>query len=130
MYNLSQNLSLLFSRTTEKIYAKASLQIQIYTTESIPYPPSEDIIITDKGALGKDIEIRLKVKGPISETIKTESLTVPVEIINAGEELDEQGVRNEVGSKVYNVTTIVYKDGSVKKEKSGTLTSGSDVEID
>ena len=130
MYNLSQNLSLLFLSSNEKIYAKSSLQVQIYSTENIPAPSVSDIIVTDKGAVGKDIEIRLRVIGPASGTAKTESLTIPVEIINTGQELDEQGVRDAVGSKVYNVTTVVYKDGTVKKEKTGTLNSGSKVEID
>ena len=130
MYNLRQNLSLLFLSSNEKIYAKSSVQVQIYSTESIPAPSASDIIVTDKGVVGKDIEIRLRVSGPISQTPKTESLTIPVEIINTGQELDEQGVRDAVGSKVYNVTTVVYKDGDVKKEKTGELNSGSNVEID
>ncbi|RLD39707.1 MAG: hypothetical protein DRI97_01585 [Bacteroidetes bacterium] len=130
MYNLSQNLSLLFLSSNEKIYAKSSVQVKIYSTENIPAPSASDIIVTDKGAVGKDIEIRLRVSGPISETTKTESLTIPVEIINTGQELDEQGVRDAVGSKVYNVKTVVYKDGDVKKEKTGQVNAGSNVEID
>lgn len=106
------------------------MQVQIYSTENIPTPSASDIIVTDKGAVGKSIEIRLKVIGPASGAAKTESLTIPVEIINANQELDEQGVRDAVGSKVYNVKTVVYKDGTVKNEKTGELNSESKVEID
>ena len=130
MYELNQKLSILFLSSSEKIYAKAVVGVTISSTENIPYPPAEDIIVTDRGSIGKDIEIRLRVNGTVSETTKIESLLIPVEIINAGEELDEQGVRDAIGRKVYNVTTVVYKDGSAQKEKSGTLNSGSNVEID
>ena len=130
MYELNQTLSIQFLSSTEKIYAKAVDRVSISSTENISYPPAEDIIVTDRGSIGKDIEIRLRVTGTVSETTKIESLTIPVEIIDASEELDEQGVRNAIGNKVYNVTTVVYKDRSAQKEKSGTLNSGSNVEID
>ena len=109
---------------------KTSVRVTISTTESIAYPTSQDITITDKGALGKDIEIRLNVTGTVSSKSKTETLDIPVEIIDAGEPLNEQGVRNAVGSKEYNITTEVLKDEVIKNTKQDKLTSGSDVEID
>lgn len=130
MYEQIQRLSILFLRSTEKIYARASVRVTLYANENIPYPSADDIIVTDRGSLGKDIEIRLRVNGTDSGTSKTESLTIPVEIIDAGEELDEQGVRDAIGTKVYNVTTAVLKDGIQKDSKSGVLNNNSKVEIE
>jgi len=130
MYVPSQNLSILYSASTQKIYTKSSIAVSISSTENIPYPSPGDIIVTDKGAVGKDVDIRLRVNGPVSEKTKNVSLVVLAEILNPGQELDEQGVRNYIGSQVFNVAATVYKDGSPQGSTTGTLTSSSKVEID
>jgi len=130
MYNPNQSLSILYSTSTQKIYAKSSIVVSISKTEDIPYPPTGDIIITDRGSVGKDVDIKLRVNGPISEKTYNKNLVVPVEILDPGQELDEQGVRNYIGSQVFNVTTTVYKDNKPKGSTTGVLTSNSDVEID
>jgi len=130
MYELKQGLCAFFLNSTEKIYAKSSIQVRIYSTENIPSPTSRDIIITDKGAEGKDIIIILNVGGDVSQTTKNEYLEVPVEIIDAGQELDEQGVRDEIGSKVYNVTVRVVKDNVEKSADGGKITNKSTIEIE
>lgn len=130
MYELNQSLCALFLESTEKIYAKSSVEVTIYTTEDIPQPTSQDIIILDKGSLGKDITIRLNVTGTISEEIQTKSLTIPVPVIDAGQKLDEEGVRTTIGSKVYNVTTLVFKNNVQESNKSGSVTNKSEVEIE
>jgi len=105
MYVPNQSLSILYSTSTQKIYAKSSIVVSISSTENIPYPPPGDIIITDKGSVGKDVDIRLRVSGPVSEKTKNVSLVVVAEILNPGQELDEQGVRNYIGSQVFNIST-------------------------
>jgi len=130
MYELNQSLCALYLESTEKIYAKSSVEVTIYTTEDIPQPTSQDIIILDKGSLGKDITIRLNVTGTISEEIQTKSLTIPVPVIDAGQKLDEEGVRTTIGSKVYNVTTLVIKNNVQESNESGSITNKSEVEIE
>ena len=79
---------------------------------------------------GKDIEIRLRVHGIQAELARYQELIIPVEILNTVQTLDEQGVRDAVGNKVYSVTTSVYKDNVLQKSTSGTATQSSDVEIE
>ncbi|MEE4255525.1 MAG: hypothetical protein V2I47_00660 [Bacteroidales bacterium] len=129
MYELSQNLCALFLESTEKIYAKSSVEVTIYTTEDIPQPTAQDIIILDKGSLGKDITIRLNVTGTISEEIQTKSLTIPVPVIDVGHNLNEQGVRDEIGPKVYNVTVKVYKNNTEKSSNDNNVDKKSEVEL-
>jgi hypothetical protein len=130
MYEPNQSLSILYLTSTQKIYTKASVVVSIYSTENIPYPPSGDIIITDRGSVGKDVDIKLTVNGAVSERTKNESLVVKAEILNPGQELNEQGVRNYIGSQVFNVTTTVYKNNKPQGSNTGVLTSESDIEID
>lgn len=130
MYEPRQRLSLLYITAHKKIYVKASILVTLSADENIPYPPPEDIIVTDQGASGKDIEIRLRVHGAQAERAKYQELIIPVEIMNPGQVLDEQGVRDAIGSKVYNVATTVYKDNVPQKSASGTATQNSDVEIE
>jgi hypothetical protein len=129
MYELSQSLCALFLESTEKIYAKTSVEVTIYTTEDIPQPTSQDIIILDKGSLGKDITIRLNVTGTISEEIQTKSLTIPVPVIDVGHNLNEQGVRDEIGPKVYNVTVKVFKNNTEKSSNDNKVDKKSEVEL-
>lgn len=130
MYELSQRFSLLFKSSTEKIYAKTSARVTISTTESIPDPSGQDITTTPNASGGKDIEINLRVLG--SPSVQTQDITkvIEVEIIDAGESLDEQGVRDAVGTKEYNITTGVYKNEVLQSSKSGKLNADSKVEID
>lgn len=130
MYEPRQRLSLLYILAHKKIYVKASILVTLSADENIPYPPPEDIIVTDQGASGKDIEIRLRVHGTQSLRAKYQELIIPVEVLNPGQILNEQGVRDAVGSKVYNVATAVYKDNVQQKSTSGTATQTSDVEIE
>lgn len=130
MYEPRQRLSLLYILAHKKIYVKASILVTLSADENIPYPPPEDIIVTDQGASGKDIEIRLRVHGTQSVRAKYQELIIPVEVLNPGQILNEQGVRDAVGSKVYNVATAVYKDNVQQKSTSGTATQTSDVEIE
>jgi hypothetical protein len=130
MYELSQSLSALFLESTEKIYVKSSVDVTLYSSEYIPPPGARDIIIIDRGSLGKDITIRLNVQGQASGGIKTESLSIPVEVIDAGQQLDEQGVRDTIGSKIYNVTARVFKGGVEESGETGNVTKESDVEIE
>lgn len=130
MYELSQSVCALFLTSTEKIYTKSSVDVSIYSTENIAQPTSQDIIILDKGSQGKDITIKLTVTGMVSEQIQTKSLTIPVPVIDVGHNLNEQGVRDEIGSKVYSVTVKVYKDGTQKSSEVEDVNRKSDVEID
>lgn len=130
MYEPRQRLSLLYILAHKKIYVKASILVTLSADENIPYPPPEDIIVTNQGASGKDIDIRLRVQGTQAERAKYQELIIPVEVLNPGQILDEQGVRDAVGNKVYNVTTAVYKDNIEQKSTSGTATQTSDVEIE
>lgn len=130
MYEPRQRLSLLYILAHKKIYVKASILVTLSSDENIPYPPPEDIIVTDQGASGKDIEIRLRVHGSQAERDKYQELIIPIEVLSPGQILDEQGVRDAVGSKVYNVATEVYKDNVPQKSTSGTATQSSDVEIE
>jgi len=129
MYELSQSLCALYLESTEKIYAKSSVEVTIYTTEDIPQPTSQDIIILDMGSLGKDITIRLNVTGTISEEIQTKSLTIPVPVIDVGHNLNEQGVRDEIGPKVYNVTVKVFKNNTEKSSNDNKVDKKSEVEL-
>ncbi len=129
MYEQELYTDILYITAQQKIYARTSDQVTIFSTQSIPYPQQGDIIITDHGASGKDIEIRLKVMGPVSETTKTEELVIPVEILQTSRELDEQGVRDLIGSKVYNITCMVYKDNVLQDSESGGATQNSNIEL-
>ena len=130
MYELRQQVCLLFKNSTEKIYAKTTAGVTISTTENIPDPSSQDITITPNSSGGKDIEINLRVLG--SPSVQTHEVTkvIEEEIINAGEPLDEQGVRDAVGSKVYNVTTKVFKGEVLQSSKQGEIKDNSKVEIE
>jgi hypothetical protein len=130
MYELSQRLSLLFLTSTAKIYAQAKVRATISIMENIPDPSPQDITITSNASGGKDIEIKLRAIGTPALETQTLSKTIDVDIINAGQELDEQGVRDAVGSKVYNVTTKLYKGEVLKDSKQNELTNESNVEID
>lgn len=129
MYEQELYTDILYIAAQQKIYARTSDQVTIYSTQSIPYPQQGDIIITDHGASGKDIEIRLKVMGSVSEATKTEELVIPVEILQTSRELDEQGVRDLIGSKVYNITCLVYRDNVVQDSGSSEVEQNSDIEI-
>lgn len=113
-----------------KIYARAVINVSISSTESIPYPSPDDIIVTDMGAAGKEIEINLHVSGTASGGSSDEELTVTVPVLDPGEELDEQGVRDAIGTQVFNVSTVVYKDNKKKGSTSGSLDSSSDIDIE
>ena len=90
MYEQELYTDILYIAAQQKIYARTSDQVTIYSTQSIPYPQQGDIIITDHGASGKDIEIRLKVMCSVSEATKTEELVIPVEILQTSRELDDR----------------------------------------
>jgi len=130
MYELNQSLCALFLNLTEKIYTKSSVDVTIFSNENIPQPTARDIVVVDRGALGKDITIKLNVQGQASGGIKTAELEISTEIIDAGQKLDEQGVRNTIGTKVYNVTTKVFKDNVEKSSQTGKVNDESDVEIE
>jgi hypothetical protein len=130
MYEPTQSLVILYRRDTMKIYARAVINVSISSTESIPYPSQDDIVITDMGAAGKDIEIDLHVSGTASGGSRDEELTVTVPVLDPGEELDEQGVRDAIGTQVFNVNTIVYKDNEKKGGTSGSLDSSSNIIIE
>ena len=130
MYELNQSLCALFLNLTEKIYTKSSVDVTIFSNENIPQPTARDIVVVDRGALGKDITIKLNVQGQASGGIKTAELEISTEIIDAGQKLDEQGVRNAIGTKVYNVTTKVFKDNVEKSSQTGKVNDESDVEIE
>ena len=130
MYELSQSVCALFLTSTEKIYTKSSVDVTIYSTEDIAQPGSQDIIILDKGSQGKDITIKLTVTGTVSEQIQTKSLTIPVEVIDVGHQLNEQGVRDEIGSKVYSVTVKVFKNNTEKSSNDEKIDKKTEVVID
>jgi len=130
MYELNQSLCALFLNLTKKIYTKSSVDVTIFSNENIPQPTARDIVVVDRGALGKDITIKLNVQGQASGGIKTAELEISTEIIDAGQKLDEQGVRNAIGTKVYNVTTKVFKDSVEKSSQTGKVNDESDVEIE
>lgn len=130
MYEPRQGLSILYLTIQKKIYAKASILVTLSSTEYIPYPLAEDIIITDKGVLGKDVEIRLRVYGTVTENTKYQELIIPVEILDPGQILDEQGIRDAIGNQVFNITTRVYKNNIPLKSTTGTLSQNSDIEIE
>jgi hypothetical protein len=129
MYEQLLYLDILYLISEQKIYARATDQVTVFSTQSIPYPREDDIIVTDHGESGKDIEIHLTVTGPVSETTRTGELVIPVEILQTEEELDEQGVRNLIGSKVYHVSCIVYRDHVVQNSKSDQVARNTNVEI-
>ena len=130
MYELRQQVCLLFKNSTKKIYAKSTASVTISVTESIPDPSAQDITTTPNSTGGEDIEIKLHVNG--EPTLQTQNVEkeIEAEIIHVGEPLSEQGVRDEVGTKEYNVTVEVYKDGVKKSSKEKKLTRSSNVEID
>lgn len=130
MYELSQSVCALFLTSTEKIYTKSSVGVTIYSTEDIAQPSSQDIIVLDKGSQGKDITIKLTVTGSISEETQIKSLTIPVEVIDVGHQLDEQGVRDEIGSKTYNVTVKVYKNTTEKSSDKQKIDNKSNIDIE
>jgi hypothetical protein len=130
MYEPKLRLKLLYITAQKKIYLKASILVTLGSDQSIPYPPPGDIIVSDQGAIGKDIEIRLRVLGTHFDKAKYQELVIPVEIMNPGQVLDEQGVRDAIGSKVYNVSTTVYKDNVPQQSTSSEATRDSDVEIE
>lgn len=130
MYELSQHLCALFLESTEKIYTKSTVNVTLYSSEYIPQPGSRDIIIIDRGSLGKDITIKLNVQGQAAGGIKTESLEIPVEIIDAGQPLDEQGVRDEIGSRIYNVNAKVFKADIEESSEKKEVNRNSEVEIE
>jgi hypothetical protein len=127
MYELRQQVCLLFKESTEKIYAKTTAQVTISTTESIPDPGSQDITVTPNSSGGKDIEIDLRVLG--SPSVQTQDVTkeVEVEIIDAGEPLDKEGVIRAVGSKEYDITAKVYKGESLENEDEKKVDKNSKV---
>lgn len=129
MYEQELYPDILYLIASQKIYARATDQVTIYSTQSIPYPRQDDIIVTDHGESGKDIEIHLRVTGSVSEHGRTEELVIPVEIFQISGELDEQGVRNLIGSKDYNITCMVYKDNVLQDSKSGVVTQNSNIEL-
>lgn len=130
MYELSQSVCALFLTSTENIYTKSSVDVSIYSTEDIAQPSSQDIIILDKGDLGKDITIKLTVTGTVSEEIQTKSLTIPVPVIDVGHQLNEQGVRDEIGSKIYRVSVRVFKNNVLKSSEDDDVDKKSEIEID
>ena len=130
MYEPRQRLSILYLTTQQKIYAKVSIMVTLSSDEYIPYPLPEDIIITDKGESGKDVEIRLRVYGTVSENTKYQELIIPVEILDPGQDLDEQGIRNAIGDQIFNITTKVYKNNVPLKSATGTISKDSDIEIE
>jgi len=130
MYEPRQRLSILYLTFQKKIYAKASILVTLSSGEYIPYPVAEDIIITDRGALGKDVEIRLRVYGTVTENTKYQELIIPVEILDPGQILDEQGIRDAIGDQVFNITTGVYKNNTPLKSTTGTISQNSDIEIE
>jgi len=113
MYEPRQRLSILFLTSSKKIYAKVSILVTLGSSEYILYPPTEDIIVTNRGSEGKDVEIRLRVYGTVSESSKYQELIIPVEILNPGQVLNEEEIRNAIGSQVFNVTTGVYKNSTL-----------------
>jgi hypothetical protein len=130
MYELSQEVCLVFKTPTEKIYARSVDDVTISTTENIPDPSAQDIAVTPNSTGGKDIEIILRVLGSPSIPTQVVTKTVDVEIIDAGEELDEEGVRTAVGSKVYNITVKVYKNGTVQSTSEEGVSDKSKVIIE
>ncbi|MEN8225974.1 MAG: hypothetical protein ABFS05_11520 [Bacteroidota bacterium] len=130
MYELRQQVCLLFKNSTEKIYAKSTAIVTISVTESIPDPSSQDIIITGNSTGGKDIEIKLHVNGEPTLQPQNVEKEVEVEIIDAGEPLNEQGVRDAVGSKLYNVTVNVYKGSNIESSKEKEINENSTVIIE
>jgi len=127
MYELSQEVCLVFKTSTEKIYARSIDDVTISTTENIPDPPSQDITVTPNSSGGKDIEIKLRVLGSPSIPSQVVTKTIDTEIIDAGEILDKEGVRRAVGTKVYNVTARVYKGGDLENEDEKEVNQGSKV---
>ena len=127
MYELSQEVCLVFKAADEKIYARSIDEVTISTTENIPDPPASDITTTPNSTGGLDIEIILRVLGSPSIPTQVVTKTVDVEIIDAGEELDKEGVRRAVGSKVYNVTVEVYKGETKKGDDDKEVTKNSKV---
>ena len=130
MYEPRQRLSILYLTAQKKIYAKVSILVTLSSGEYIPNPLPEDIIITDKGELGKDVEIRLRVYGTVSENTKYQELIIPVEILDPRQVLDEQGIRNAIGDQVFNITTRMYKNNTPLKSTTGTISKNSDIEIE
>jgi hypothetical protein len=130
MYELSQEVCLVFKSAIEKIYARSIDDVTISTTENIPDPPAQDITVTPNSSGGKDIEIILRVLGSPSIQTQEVTKTVDVEIINAGEILDEQGIRRAVGSKIYNITVKVYKNGNVQSTDDKKVNNKSKVIIE
>jgi hypothetical protein len=130
MYELSQEVCLVFKSAFEKIYARSIDDVTISTTENIPDPPAQDITVTPNSSGGKDIEIILRVLGSPSIQTQEVTKTVDVEIINAGEILDEQGIRRAVGSKIYNITVKVYKNGNVQSTDDKKVNNKSKVIIE
>lgn len=130
MYEINLDLCALFLKSSEKIYAKSTVQVTISSTENIPAPTSRDIIISDLGPLGKDIVIRLNVYSASPGAPNSDTLDIPVEIIDAGGVLDEQGVRDAIGNKVYNVTVRVFKNNVQKSEEGGAVNNSSKVELE
>ena len=63
MYEVRQQVCLLFKNSTEKIYAKSTASVTISVTESIPDPSAQDITTTPNSTGGDDIEIKLNVTG-------------------------------------------------------------------
>ena len=130
MYEPRQRLSILFLTSSKKIYAKVSILVTLGSSEYILYPPTEDIIVTNRGSEGKDVEIRLRVYGTVSESSKYQELIIPVEILNPGQVLNEEEIRNAIGSQVFNVTSGVYKNSTLMKSTTGIITRNSDLEIE
>ena len=127
MYELSQEVCLVFKTSTEKIYARSIDEVTISTTENIPDPPSQDITVTPNSSGGKDIEIKLRVLGSPSIQTQVVTKTIDTEIIDAGEILDKEGVRRAVSSKVYTLTTKVYKGEALENEDEKEVNQGSKV---
>jgi hypothetical protein len=127
MYELSQEVCLVFKTSTEKIYARSIDDVTISTTENIPDPPLQDITVTPNSSGGRDIEIKLRVLGSPSIQTQVVTKTIDTELIDAGELLDKEGVRRAVGTKVYNITARVYKGGDLENEDEKEVNQGSKV---
>jgi len=125
LYEPRQYENILLIDSADKVYVEVSLYIKRYTGETLKDYP---ITATTNSSGGKDINIPIATKGVSEGEMDFEHKSFTYEIMDSNA-TDEAGVKTDIGTKLYNITTTVYQAGTPKKRVTGTITQNSDIEI-
>jgi len=125
LYEPKLYCSIFLDDAQDKIYAEVSPTLKRYETDKVKVIPSYDLS-TDP----KTIDLLIKVTGYEETPLVTDDLSPQtVKIIDPSVATTVAEVRDEIDTKVYNVTARVYKNGQLAKSGAGTITKNSDIEI-